>query len=449
MTEHDEEEFRLAFEGHPYYDEADQIRMNDPGRFSIHLDGDVLSYNAARLLGRYIATNEHITDLSTRDVSGPLFQELGGSRSLTKLMVDSILSYETVQSMAQFLMNAPKLNSIVLRNGSVSLLVIIHALNGRSSIEKLSLDYCDPDSVSTVGSCIMPNLKSLRLSNSWITSVPPLHGFPKLNALSLFGNKMDKEGFARLNEYLASDSCPLHTLGLGHTGMTDEDISSLTQALKFNRSVTHLYLSGNDCGEAGYRSILKMVVDISSIEATLESNTCLHKITLPKENDYRCDSDSDSDESEYNTRDGFEEIRICIHNFVYLNHYAKSLKERVMETHLNTQDRRQLSEMQGVDYSYGSLFTEIPTCVLPELFAILWEDPKRMDPFRALVATVTDWTSLVDRRLMVESTLERNRALIKQLAERNLELEARLKDIELSSSDNVLSGSKRTHGQVM
>ncbi|EJK73568.1 hypothetical protein THAOC_04797, partial [Thalassiosira oceanica] len=75
-------------------------------------------------------------------------------------------------------------------------------------------------------------------------------------------------------------------------------------------------------------------------------------------------------------------------------------------------------------------------------------DPDEMDPFRALVATVNDWTSLVDRRLMVQSALERNRALIKQLAERNLELEAKLKGIELMLN-SVLSGSKRTHGQLM
>ena len=55
----------------------------------------------------------------------------------------------------------------------------------------------------------------------------------------------------RLNEYIASDSCQLDSLNLGGTGMADEDISSLTRALKHNRSVTGLDLRGNDCGEAG------------------------------------------------------------------------------------------------------------------------------------------------------------------------------------------------------
>ena len=68
-------------------------------------------------------------------------------------------------------------------------------------------------------------------------------------------------------------------------------------------------MKGNDCGEAGYRSILKIVLDISSIKATIESNTCLHRIALPKESEFRYDHDSGSDGSEYNSRDGFEEIR--------------------------------------------------------------------------------------------------------------------------------------------
>ena len=241
-------------------------------------------------------------------------------------------------------------------------------------------------------------------------------------------------------------------------GMADEDISSLTRALKHNRSVTGLDLSGNDCGETGYRSILKMVLDISSIKATLESNTRLCELDLPKESDFTDVSDSDSDGygSEYKSLDGFEEIREWIHSMTYLDHAGTSQKELVIKTHLVTRARRQLCEMKGVDYSYDSLFAEIPPCILPELFSTMWTNPADMDPLLALVATVTSWTSLVDRRLMVETTLERNRAQAKQLNdkvkrlnERNAELEEKLKDIASSGSNDRLSGSKRPHGQLM
>ena len=422
MTEHDAEEFRVAFEGQPYRAEADEIRMNDPARTGLYLGQirRVLSDDAARLLGRYIATNDHLKALYlfSNVVVDSFFDELRGSRSLIHIDIGIRLSEQSVQSILPFLMNAPKLKGLRLNLESASLRPIVRALNGRN-IEKLSLADGDIGDISAIGSCNLPHLECLVLARSGITSVPPLHGFPGLTRLSLYGNKIDNDGFARLNEYLASDSCQLDSLDLSETGMADEDISLITRALKHNRSLTKLRLSDNDCGETGYRSILKMVVDISSIKATLESNTFLYEIVLPKENDTRdeSDSDADSDASEYHSRDGFEEIRNWIDTALNWNGFKKSPRERVIETHLDTRARRQLCEMQGVDYSYGSLFVEIPPCVLPELFATLWEHPEKMDPLRALVATVSSLTSLVDRRLMVETALERNRALIKQLNE--------------------------------
>jgi len=198
-------------------------------------------------------------------------------------------------------------------------------LDGSSIIKKLSLYNGDVGDASPMGSFNLPNLTALRLEKTGITSVPPLHKFPELAGLYLPGNKIDKEGFTRLNEYLASDSCQLELLNLCDTGMADEDISSLTRALKHNRSVIGLHLTGNACGAAGYRSILKMLVDISSIEATLESNTCLREIKLPKENDanpFYDQYDSDSDGSEYYSRDGFEEVRNWIKSVLRWNRYG-------------------------------------------------------------------------------------------------------------------------------
>ena len=196
-----------------------------------------------------------------------------------------------------------------------------------------------------------------------------------------------------------------------------------------------------------------MLLDISTIKATLASNTCLCEIHLPQENDFsdEYDSDLDSDASEYNTRDGFEEIRKWIHTALNWNRDGGiSPRLRVKRTQLKTRARRELCKMQGVEYSYGSLFAEIPPCVLPELLSTLGaKNPVPMDPLRALVATVSSWTSLVDRRLMVESALERNRALVKRLNERNAELEEKLKDIASSGSNDRLSGSKRPHGQLV
>ena len=124
---------------------------------------------------------------------------------------------------------------------------------------------------------------------------------------------------------------------------------------------------------------------------------------------------------------------------MYWNELKTPPRVRIKRIHISTRNRRQLCEMQGVEYSYGSLFAEIPPCLLPELFSMMWTESDtrsgkifgKMDPFRALVATVSSWTSLVvNGRVMVETALERNRVLVKQLNHRSAELEEKLKDIE-------------------
>ena len=80
------EEFRQAFKGAHWYSrgEADQIRTNVPSRTSLHLclgvGGERLSDNAARLLGRYITTNDHMTHLYINglDAVDALFEGLVG-----------------------------------------------------------------------------------------------------------------------------------------------------------------------------------------------------------------------------------------------------------------------------------------------------------------------------------------------------------------------------------
>ena len=122
MAEHDEELFRLAFEGQPYRKEADEIRVNNPARTELYV-GQRLSDDAARLLGRYIATNDHLDDLyisNSMDAVDSLFEGLRGSRSLTQLDIALRLSEQLVQPVLPFLMNAPKLKELVLNLGDVN-----------------------------------------------------------------------------------------------------------------------------------------------------------------------------------------------------------------------------------------------------------------------------------------------------------------------------------------
>ena len=200
------EEIRRTFDGQPFSNEADEIRTNDPRRTTLHLGFDFdfeegISDDAARLLGRYITTNEHLTQLHIHNGFGAidtLFEGLRGSRSLVKLAMNSALSEELVQAVLPLLSWArtPKLKELRINLGSASLRPIIRTLHGRS-IECLSLRDCNIDDVSEIGSCNLPNLKRLDIEESGIISVPSLHGFPELKSLLLSYNKIDSEGFAR------------------------------------------------------------------------------------------------------------------------------------------------------------------------------------------------------------------------------------------------------------
>ena len=226
------EEIRRTFDGQPFSNEADEIRTNDPRRTTLHLGFDFdfeegISDDAARLLGRYITTNEHLTQLHIHNGFGAidtLFEGLRGSRSLVKLAMYPALSEKSLQTMLPLLSWARTIESLSLRGDAIR-------------------------NISEIGSCNLPNLNHLCFETSGMTSVPSLHGFLELRTLSLSCNSIDRDGLTRLNAYLASDSCQICSLTMADTGMADEDISSLTQALKLNRSILGLYLSGNDCGK--------------------------------------------------------------------------------------------------------------------------------------------------------------------------------------------------------
>lgn len=107
--DHDSEEFRLAFEGQPYHDEADQIRLNEP---FLALTSLCLrrTMRGCQMMLAGSTTNDHLKTLEISDsvvAVDALFEWLRGSHSLTELVIDVELSEQSVQSMLPFLMNSP------------------------------------------------------------------------------------------------------------------------------------------------------------------------------------------------------------------------------------------------------------------------------------------------------------------------------------------------------
>ena len=73
------------------------------------------------------------------------------------------------------------------------------------------------------------------------------------------------------------------------------------------------------------------------------------------------------------------------------SHAAGRLK--VIATQLNSNKRNELSCMQGIDYSYSSLFADIEPILLPEVLSLVGENHGQNELFRMLIATAPDLIS--------------------------------------------------------
>ncbi|KAK1746063.1 hypothetical protein QTG54_002670 [Skeletonema marinoi] len=77
------------------------------------------------------------------------------------------------------------------------------------------------------------------------------------------------------------ESSTLTTLDLHNNNIDDEGVATLIDALQSNASLRNLDLRGNDgISKQGQILLLKLVCDISSIKATLQSNHFLKRLSV-------------------------------------------------------------------------------------------------------------------------------------------------------------------------
>jgi len=83
-----------------------------------------------------------------------------------------------------------------------------------------------------------------------------------------------------LSNILQQEGTTLTKLHLHSTDIDDEDIEILANSLKRNTTLTNLCLTGNKITDIGYRTILELLNDVSSIENTYNSNHTLLDLFL-------------------------------------------------------------------------------------------------------------------------------------------------------------------------
>ena len=381
------------------------IKNNDPDviNFTIRpYDGREVTGLAWRLLGRYIANNAHLKDISldrcelTDEQIISLFSGLRSSTSLGWLDLDkNEFGIDGVRCMLPFLQNSPHLSTLFMgSNTNINtecFEVLVSALDGKS-IEELHLYHCNITDISALNTCNLPNLRILGLAD----------------------NNIGREGCIVLSNMLQKEDTMLEALYLESTGIDDQGVEIIATSLKHNTKLKTMNLSNNSITEKGHWAFLKLLVDVSSIENTYyKSNHALTKVRFTSLTT-KCEHTNSALQLN-------EVYKISPHTIG---------REKVIKYQLNSQTRKELCESQDIEYSAGSIFTDIEPLLLPRILALIGVRHGQSELYDALVQTAPELLSYIDRKALLRDEKDRNEVLRARIVVQMKELTRQLADLE-------------------
>ena len=393
----DSDESSQSIEEVDWFEKLQRIKENDPhmtmlepgvGDYFNHIEN--MTDGSWEELGRDISNNTHLTNL---DLYGSalndhrmscLFRGLTRSSSIREIQLyNNRLSAAGLRSMIPFLQNADNLAYLDIDDNNIiqsaGFNLMFRALSD-SPIDTLRVNRCYINSIEIDSQHIPQNLTTLQFD----------------------GNNINSDGCREIAKLLKGGSATLNILSLEDNKIDDEGVEILVDALKNNTSLTHIYLGQNrKISIEGMKSCLRLVNDISSINATLQSNHTLQMVCVNVE---RIDAD-------------FEIIRSQINGSVLLNRrFRDDLdrvgKEKIIQLQLNSGNREELADIQGVSHS---LYSEIDPLYLPEVLALVGHRHRQGDMYVALKSSIAGVISTVNRRECIKQQWEYHLAKAKQL----------------------------------
>ena len=396
-------------------EELRRIRGNDPDITSLYSDEIDENYIQNMTdedweeLGRDIANNTHLESLyvsygflNDQRVSFS-FRGLKRSTSIAEVhLYNNQLSAAGIQSMVPFLQDANKLICLNLDSNNIQsegFNFLLRSLRD-SPIEML---YCCRCGIASI---------EIDIGNK------PKH----LKKLLLDSNRINADGCRELVKLLQGGDATLTELHLQANKIDDEGVAILVNALQNNTALKTLYLCCNDdISKQGEIMLLKLVNDISSIEATLQSNFL--DIHLGFEL--------------YRT----EQIVRQINMASKINRLpGEAGREKVIQTQLNSKRRAELAAMQGANNE--SLYSEIDPLHLPEVLALVGRHHGQGELFVALRSSIAEVMSTVNRKECLKQENSYYSAKIAEFRAKMEANEAELAIIEASEASVVNFGSE-------
>ncbi len=238
-------------------------------------------------------------------------------------------------------------------------------------------------------------VEDLELRSCGLTSLDiNINHMPEhLSDLNLSNNSIGPYGCLGLAQLLQKENSTLRSLRLNNNNINDEAVQILVNALRNNTSLTSIELEGNEeITKEGMILLLKLVNDVSSIKATLQSNHTLIEIDVPDNDDY----------SEIQ-----DDINCALHcnNLDTLDGDAAVGEAKVIWTQLDSNVRQRMCLSQGIESQYHSIavpLIEIGPLLLPEVLKIIG-DRGRSNLYEALLVSVADlWATISKKQVLID-----------------------------------------------
>jgi hypothetical protein len=350
-------------------------------------------------LGRDVSNNSCLEELDINDTLSDqrmsfFFRGLTRSTSIKNVdLMDNGFGFEGVRNMLPFLQNTNNLRELNVSGNNITsegFKLLWGALRD-SPIKELWCASCGLDSIEIDSEGVPPNLRLLCFDK----------------------NDISADGCREVAKLLQGSST-LKKLSLRTNNIDDEGVAILVDALRSNRTWRKLDLGKNEgISVEGASLCLRLVNDISSTKATLQSNHTLQKLKVK-----RIQYDYDLLGTDVNS-----EMQAQINCAVAINVNNKKDPEaagkiKVVHTQLHSETRAELANLQGVD---RSLFNEINPLHLPEVLALVGQHHGRGELYAALKSSIVTLFSTVNRKRFIQQQRDYHVATTEQL---NAELEA-------------------------
>ncbi len=330
-------------------------------------------------LGRDISNNTHLTNINLlrgalNDHNTPLFfRGLTRSSSITQLSLYTDFSVSGICSMVPFLQNANNLTHLTIASKQMQsdgFHALFQALRD-SPIKKLFCVDCDIESIEIDSEHIPRKLTELRLCN----------------------NRINADGCRELTKLLQGGDSTLTELSLDGNEIDDEGVDILVDALRTNTTLEALNLRRNKkISKQGQIMLLKLVNDISSIKAALQSNHSLWYLPVYYSSDGydnyltdKCDNiQMHTDQALGENQDAAEE-----------GNSEAAGRMKIIDSQLRSGNRAELAKLQGVSQS---LYSEIGPLYLPEVLALVDLYHGSRELYVALRSSIAGVISIVNRK---------------------------------------------------